>query len=269
MKRAAVLTDISGLGNCSGSANCAILSALGVEPCLLPTAVLSAQTGFEQHTFSVLEDAFCRSCESLIKLSPSLDAVYVGFVTNERQFAAAASLAQHFSKRGAAVVYDPIIGDGGERFSFIGQGLFERIKSLAKTADVITPNVTEFCLLCSAEPVSDIETLSKLCREYVKGSRRTVIVTGIEQESGISVIVCDSERLSVHTAKKYGGSYSGTGDIFTSFICAAAAKREDLHKAAKTAADFISRTLRKHAAEITDRNYGIPFQEELARSVEF
>lgn len=274
MKKIALLTDISALGNCSGSANIAVLSALGFEPCLLPTAVLSAQTGFSGHTFFALESEFKKSCDSVVSICPRFEAVYIGFVTSAAQLKAASRFARHYKALGAAVVLDPIIGDGGERFRFVDDALLEDIRVLAGRCDVITPNVTEFCLLCgagcseiSALPDDErIEKLSAMCEEYIGGSGLTVVITGIPCGDDIGVIVGDSECVSVFKEKRFGGSYSGTGDIFTSMICAAAADGRDIHKAAQRAARVIGDILKRSVDDITDRNFGIPFQEYISET---
>ena len=273
MKRVALLTDVSGLGNCSGCANVAVLSSLGLEPCLLPTAVLSAQTGFSEHTFFTLEDEFCESCRSLVALSPTVSAVYLGFFASSRQLEAAATLAEHFGKSGAAVVLDPIIGDGGKRFPFISDEHFETLCNLARRSDVITPNITEFCLISGADYAAlsslgeseRIDKLCTLCREYVGESDLTVVITGVGCGSKIAVIAADRSRTTVHYANRHGGSYSGTGDIFTSMLCAAAANKSDLHIAAEKAAQTISEILRESSDSISDRNFGIPFQRYLSK----
>ena len=46
-KKVAVINDLSGFGRCSLTAAISVLSAMGVQACPLPTAVLSAQTGYE------------------------------------------------------------------------------------------------------------------------------------------------------------------------------------------------------------------------------
>lgn len=52
--KVAVLNDLAGFGRCSLTAAISVLSAMGVQPCPLPTAVLSAQTGFESYFFQDL-----------------------------------------------------------------------------------------------------------------------------------------------------------------------------------------------------------------------
>ena len=47
MKKIAVINDLSGIGKCSLTAALPVISVMGVQACPLPTAILSAQTGFE------------------------------------------------------------------------------------------------------------------------------------------------------------------------------------------------------------------------------
>ena len=46
MKKIAVIHDLSGLGKCSLTAAIPVISAMGVQACPLPTAILSNQTGY-------------------------------------------------------------------------------------------------------------------------------------------------------------------------------------------------------------------------------
>ena len=49
MKKVALINDLSGFGKCSLSAAIPVISVMGIQACPLPTAVLSAQTGFENY----------------------------------------------------------------------------------------------------------------------------------------------------------------------------------------------------------------------------
>ena len=49
MKKIAVLNDLSGMGKCSLTAAIPVISVMGIQACPLPTAVLSAQTGFPSY----------------------------------------------------------------------------------------------------------------------------------------------------------------------------------------------------------------------------
>lgn len=48
-RKVAVLNDLAGFGRCSLTAAISGIVGDGVQPCPLPTAVLSAQTGFESY----------------------------------------------------------------------------------------------------------------------------------------------------------------------------------------------------------------------------
>ena len=46
MKKVAVIQDLSSFGKCSLTAAIPVLSVMGVQACPLPTAILTAQTGY-------------------------------------------------------------------------------------------------------------------------------------------------------------------------------------------------------------------------------
>ena len=271
VKRAAVFTDISGLGNCSGNANIAILAALGVETCLVPTAILSAQTGFKNFYMHNFSGHIGEYVSSLKKISPRFDVIYSGFLSNIRQCECAAELIAHFRNTGAAVLVDPITGDGGERYHFLTDIVFKKIQSLALGADIITPNLTELCLLShgSYKAISSMDgdektqEIVRLCRSIMNDTLKTVVVTGVDCGEFIANVTVGEDRYSVAAARRFGGSMSGTGDILASVVCAAAANGEDIHKAVSVAADFISSVMEREYASIADRNYGIPYQKYL------
>ncbi len=274
MKRAALLTDISGLGNCSGNVGVAVMSALGVEVCLVPTAVLSAQTGFKNHALIPLGGGLDELISSLGRISPRFDVLSIGFLANAAQAAAAEKLVR-LCGSGARLVVDPIMGDGGRAHPFCSGEFRESVKRLALSADVITPNLTELCLLSGASyeeltrlPENEIfEAINDLCRSISLEKLKTVVVTGIDCGGDIANLTADENGFSVTRAKRFGGSMSGTGDILASVVAAAAAKGGDIHEAVGKAAQFISFVLENSLGEIEDRNYGIPYQQYLHRLI--
>ena len=56
MKRIATIQDISCLGKCSLTVALPIISAMGIETAVLPTAVLSTHTAFQNFTFRDLTE---------------------------------------------------------------------------------------------------------------------------------------------------------------------------------------------------------------------
>lgn len=272
MYRTAVLSDISTIGNCSGSVNIAVMSAMGVEACLIPTAVLSAQTGFQKYSFIDMSAYLSEFTENVCAVVPDFDAVCVGFMSSTESFKAANKLVESFP--GAVLVVDPISGDSGKRFDFMTDEMYSELTKLAHKADIITPNITELCLLTNndyhmlmtLEQNDLIEKITQICKNYISEYGGIVVVTGIDCGDYIVNVTADSERVTIGKSLRYGGSMSGTGDILTSIVCAAAAKKGDIHSAVALAGEFISEVM-KDADTGVDRNFGTPYQSKLSMIV--
>ncbi len=269
MKRVAIITDISALGNCSGSAAVSILSHMGIECSLIPTAILSAQTGFDGYCTHDCSD-FLKDCaRSLQRINPHFDAIYIGFLSNAQQADAAMEFINIFKDSHTLLVTDPIAGDSGKSFPHMSDKLFQKIYKLSKMSDIITPNLTELCLLCG-EDFSEVnalqdnaryEKIHDLCSLMIKRGVGSAVVTGAHELDGdIYCAVSTLREFGYVPSKKYGGSYSGTGDIFTSVLLGQILTSGSLYTATAKAAGFISRVLSESSEDITDRNYGIPFQ---------
>ncbi|MBQ1546439.1 MAG: bifunctional hydroxymethylpyrimidine kinase/phosphomethylpyrimidine kinase [Clostridia bacterium] len=267
MKRVVVMTDISGLGNCSGNANIAIMSAIGVEVCLVPTAVLSAQTGFDDVYFKSLNEESAAIADNLISKNVQVDAVYIGFLTCAEQCKTAMRLIDAFSPK-AKIFVDPICGDHAERFSFVDDEMLEQLRLLVQRADIAMPNITELCLLAGGngeEAVSDIsiDHICEYCKNFINDGDMSFIVTGVESDGMIINFIVDRNEYRISANAKHGGSVSGTGDIFASIVCAYMTKGQHILKGCKMASNFINCVLRAEENNMIDRNYGIPYQKYL------
>lgn len=273
MKRAAVITDISGLGNCSANANISVLASMGIECCFIPTAVLSAQTGFCDSYIHDMTPYMSEYMKSLKMINPNIDAIYIGFIPNSYQAEIILDFVKYFSTDKTTVIADPIMGDNGKCFGFVNAELCAKIAQIAGAANIITPNLTELCILADKEysQLNDIadkqkklsaiaDTAKSLLSENVKN----IVVTGIElDDRQIANLCVDKDGGSSFVSEKFGGSYSGTGDIFTSVVCGSVIQGESVGSAVQKAVNFISMVLKERYPEITDRNYGIPYQEYL------
>ena len=84
-KKVAVINDLSGLGKCSLTAAIPVISAMGVQACPLPTAVLSNQTGYASYycdDYTPHMDAIMDEWE---KRGFHPDGIYTGFLAGEKQ----------------------------------------------------------------------------------------------------------------------------------------------------------------------------------------
>ena len=69
VKKIAVIQDLSGFGKCSLTAAIPVISVMGVQPCPLPTAVLSAQTGYPSYYLDDYTDnIYATSGRSLVHI---------------------------------------------------------------------------------------------------------------------------------------------------------------------------------------------------------
>ena len=147
MKKVAVLNDLSGLGKCSLTAAIPVLSVMGVQACPLPTAVLSAQTGFSSYYY----DDYTRHIEEIIKEWKKMDfrpdGIYTGFLAGDVQAERVLDFVKKFQKKDTKVLVDPILGDNGEEYPMYTESLCGRMRCLVERASIITPNLTEALLL--------------------------------------------------------------------------------------------------------------------------
>ena len=242
-KKVAVINDLSGFGRCSLTAAISVLSAMGVQACPLPTAVLSAQTGYEDyHCVSLTEEMeqFRRSWE---KMEARFDGIYTGFAADEEQIGHMIHIAETFHKKKAFLLVDPIMGDHGYKFDIFSIEFCRKMRELAKMADIVTPNLTELCILTDTdyrmiENMTDEKHLLTVIRQLAENLRkdgpRTVVVTGIQfcdNEDGIRKmgnLAVTGKETHLAAFPYVGGSYSGTGDLFASVLAGGLARGENL-----------------------------------------
>lgn len=277
-KKIAVINDLSGFGRCSLTAAISVISAMGVQPCPLPTAVLSAQTGYPSYycdDYTEKMECFRREWE---KMSVEFDGIYTGFVASEKQVENILHFVQTFRKKKTYLLVDPVMGDNGSAYPFFTEGLRGLMKELVLNSDVITPNLTELCLLTNTdyrliENMTDekymMTAIEQMARNLMGRGPKTVLVTGIrflESAQGIEKVgnlsVTENEsRLSVFPY--VGGSYSGTGDLFTSVIAAGIARGDRIEDSMELAGDFIEHAIIDSVKENVPRNDGVNYEQYL------
>ena len=111
--RAAVINDLSGLGRCSLTADIAVLAAMGIEACPLPTAVLTAQTGYEgYHSVSLAShmEAYRRHWNAL---GITFAGILSGYLASPEAAYQTAEFVDTFHHTGVTYLCDPVLGDQG------------------------------------------------------------------------------------------------------------------------------------------------------------
>ncbi len=271
MKKIAVINDLSGFGKCSLSAAMPIISAHKIQCCPLPTGIFSNQTGYESYKsvdFTAHMPSFINEWK---KLGAEFDGILTGFISNSEQGKIISDFIDDFKKDNTVVLVDPVMGDDGKIYPCYDEKSIDAVKQLVSKADIITPNLTELCLLCGNDYTDIFECGSDIILEQIKSMsaqiNKKVIVTGIHlSEDIIANAVFDNGKFTVIKSKKLGGGFSGTGDILASYVLSEYLNKSSVENAVKNASDFIEKAIACTIKD-ADENYvpadGIHFENML------
>ncbi|MCF0147719.1 MAG: pyridoxamine kinase [Clostridium sp.] len=263
VKKVATINDLSGIGRCSLTVAIPILSALGVQCCPFPTAVLSSQTEFEKFTFLDITDEMIKYKETWKELGFNFDCIYSGFLGSERQIDIVLDFVKE--KKDALIIVDPVMGDNGSIYDTFTEGMCRKMKKLVSVADLVTPNLTEACILTDEvydKYKTSSEKVKKIARKISSMGPKQVIITGIIRENKIYNYAYnrDEDKDFIIEAEFNNESYSGTGDIFTSIITGLLLNGHDLNYSVKHATEFICNAINFTSKFNTNPKEGIMFE---------
>ena len=274
MKKIALINDISGFGRCSLTAALPVISAMGIQGCPLPTAILTAQTGFADYISVDFTDHMSDFTGKWSAMGESFDGIYSGYLASHEQMESVLEFLAAFHTEGVLYLADPILGDNGEKIKIFTGELLDCMRELVHNADVVTPNLTELCFLTGvdygelvshADEADYEKRIEELGRRLMGDALRDqmVIVTGIGQGETIGNLAVWN-RDSVYLKSPYNGkSYSGTGDLFASVICGCLIKGLPVREAIFKAMLFLQEAIADADQEGTMPEYGIPFEDHL------
>lgn len=267
-RKAAVINDFSGFGRCSTAVALPILSAMKVQCCVVPTAIFSNHTGFE----SFFVEDYTENMESYIqewkKLDLRFEAIVSGFLASEEQIKIVEKFISDFKDHRTTVIVDPVMGDYGKLYSTYKAQTAIEMKNLVNYADILTPNLTEACILVgeSYRQNPSQSFLKSLCeRLWENGAGPDkIVITGLENDNSISNFIFESASgFSEISRKKTGIQRSGTGDVFSSIITACAVRKIDFEKSVSLAAEFIAKAIERSTELEIPVSDGVCFEEIL------
>ena len=267
--RIAAIHDLSCFGRCSLTIALPVLSAMGCQCCPLPTALLSAHTGFPGNTFLDLAAEMGRIAEHWAAMDLQFDAIYSGFLGSADQVDTVARFFDTFKKSDTAVIVDPVMGDHGTAYRTCTPELCRGMRVLAENSDVITPNLTEAALLLD-RPYEEVRQADayEVVRRLSLGGRRSVVLTGYFSEPGQTGALCfdrdSGESKAVQTPRE-PQDFSGTGDLFASVLAGGVARGVPLFQAAQAAADFVRDCIARTLAEGLTEQDGVDFEPLLGQ----
>ena len=266
-KRILCIHDLAGVGR---SSLCAILPALAVmghQPLPLPTALLSTHTGGLGSPAVLNTDGYTPGAlEHYHALGLKIDCIYTGYLSDEEQLALVRRAFDLWPD--ALKVTDPVMGDGGKLYPTYTPDMCRRMKRLVSHADVITPNITEACILTGTdypgEELSTAQARALACRLYDLGAG-AVVITGIVREPVLCNLVYDGRELYFDAEDRTERMFSGTGDLFASIVSARLAAGGTLPEAVTLAGSFIAAATRYTLSLGTPTQEGVCFEPCLSR----
>ena len=241
---------------------------MGVQVCPVPTTVFSTHTGglgsVEQRDLS---DFTLPCLEHYRRLGLEFECVYSGFLSSQEQIDHCLKFFSTYQD--ALAVVDPVMGDHGRPYRTITPQMRSRLGELVRVADIITPNLTEACMLLKIpyfnEGLSRAQAKSLLVRLSELGPNY-VVITGTPMASGsIANIGYDRQNNSFWyiDCDYVPVSYPGTGDLFASVLTGGFLTGDSLPMAMGRAAYFVERCIKTTFSYSSDTRYGVMLEKEL------
>ncbi|MPN14138.1 Pyridoxine kinase [bioreactor metagenome] len=252
-----------------------VISAMGAEVSVIPTAVLSTHTGgFTGYTYRDLTEDILPVGRHWKSLGLKFDALYTGFLGSFEQLEIVEELFDLLKTRDTLIVVDPVMADNGSLYKVFPQDFPKGMRRLCGKADLIVPNLTEAALLLG-EPYEE----GPYTEEYINGMLHRlgelgpnhVVLTGVhldENHLGATCYDVRSGRIDYAMGRRIEGSYHGTGDVFASVVVGALMNGCELIRAVRIAVDFTVRSIERTREAGTDLRFGVNFEAGLPRLIQ-
>lgn len=268
MKRIMTIQDISCLGKCSLTVALPILSAMGVECAIVPTAVLSTHTMFPGFTFRDLTGEMTPIAEHWQKSGFQFDAIYTGYLGSFEQIRLVGEYIDRFQSEDTLVFIDPVMADHGKLYTGFDDIFVGEMAKLCARADIIVPNLTEACFMTGTpyREEGDTAYIHDLLHKLAELGAKKVVLTGICDEPGrTGVTGMDSATGEIFTCvhDKVDAAYHGTGDIFSSTAVGALMRGRTLPEALALAGEFTKECIRVTVENGKKEWYGVDFEQVL------
>jgi pyridoxine kinase len=270
MKRVLTIQDISCLGKCSITIALPVISALGSEAVILPTAVLSTHTMFKNFTVKDLSDQIEPITQHWLSEDVKFDAIYTGYLGTPEQIDQMKELFTQFRGENTLVFVDPVMADNGKLYPAFDMAYAKKNAELCGAADIIVPNITEAAFMTDMEyreeKDHDEEYIKKMLGRLAELGARINVLTGVSLEPGkTGVMGLDTETgdYYLYQNDKINASFHGTGDLFSSTCVGEMMRGKSWQDAMRIAAEYTARTI-----EVTMHNpdkpwYGVDFEATL------
>ena len=273
MKRIVTIQDISCVGKCSLTVALPIISAMGVEAAILPTAVLSTHTMFQNFTVKDLTDQIEPIAEHWKKENFAFDAVYTGYLGSFEQIDLMKKFFEDFKSESNILFVDPAMADNGKLYPAFDEAFAKHMATLCAKADIIVPNITEACFMTGMEYKAEYDEayVKEMLIRLSNLGAKIAILTGVSFSEGTTGVMGYDKttgEFSYYSHAKHPQSFHGTGDIFSSTCVGAMMNGMDWKEAVKVAADYTAECIRLTLEDPAKPWYGVNFEQAIPYLVE-
>ena len=266
MKRILSIQDISCIGKCSQTIALPVLSAMGIETAILPTAILSAHTMFPDFTFRDLTDDIPGIVNHWISQGVSFDGILTGYLGSIKQIDMISDIYRQFRTDNSVIVLDPVFADKGKLYTGFDMEYAQAISKLCMEADYIVPNITEASYIAGLpyKENCDLPYIEDMLDILSGKGAKNIIITSIhiENQNGIVCRLENGETFSVFR-ENIDSVFHGTGDLFASAFAGGLLKGASVKASAETAVDFVNEPLKATMKNDKHNWYGVDFESVL------
>lgn len=267
----AAVNGIVGFGKSSLAVTVPVISAMGIQCCPVPTALFSNHPGFGQFFKKELSSELPQYLDYWKKLDLTFDGILSGFLSSMEQIDLVKRLITEFSTEHTKVILDPVMGDHGRLYSVYTKELCESMKDLAGYAHILTPNLTEACILADIPYHSgdwtdhELQTLAMRLAQY---PAKQFVITGITSKEELVNLMYDADiGITMQKHEKTGMERSGTGDVFAAIIASNAIRGIPFTDSVAMAGQFVKDAIlctEEHHIPATDGVYFEPLLGQLS-----
>ncbi len=269
MKRIVTIQDISCVGKCSLTVALPIISAMGVEAAVVPTAVLSTHTAFQGFTFRDLTSDIKPISDHWKKERIDFNAIYTGYLGSFEQLNLVSEFFSDYKTKDNLIIVDPVMADHGKLYPGFTQEFADKMAQLCSKADIIVPNLTEASFMLGIDYAGDNydeEYIRNVLKQLSKLGAAHVVLTGVSfkpDELGVMSYNADTDEFFSYFSEKLPVNFHGTGDVFASAYVGALMNRFSFSESLKIAVDFTVESIRKTVEDKQHRWYGVNFESAI------
>lgn len=271
-KRITAIHDISCFGRCSLTVALPILSSVGIETTVIPTAVLSTHTGgFSGYTFRDLTEDILPIAKHWKNEGISSSSIYTGYLGSKEQVNIVIEAINLIKDENSLIIVDPAMADNGVLYGGFTDDFPKEMLKLCKKADILVPNITEACMLLGKRYIEGPyakEFIDQLLLELYELTGAKIVLTGVWLDQRRIGAACYDNGASDYVfSERIDASYHGTGDVFASALVGSLMNDKTLKEAAQIAATFTFNSIKTTQILQPDKNYGVCFEKELPKLI--